>query len=139
MPTKREIYLRRLETVRARLNSLSANGLYATPSSNLFYLTGIDFHRSERLTALLLFPDQEPAVICPAFEAARLRGMSAVERVVTWEETEDPLPRPRPSSRPRLELWRSSLPPPTTTSRGCFAPAADGGPCPPRRFSGRSA
>ena len=90
MPTKREIYLRRLEIVRSRLASLSANGLYATPSSNLYYLTGIDFHRSERLTALFLFQDQEPVVICPAFEAARLRGMSAIERVVTWEETEDP-------------------------------------------------
>ena len=90
MPTKREIYLRRLETVRARLGSLSANALFATPSSNLYYLTGIDFHRSERLTALFLFQDREPVVICPAFEAARLRGMSAVDRVVTWEETEDP-------------------------------------------------
>jgi Xaa-Pro dipeptidase len=90
MPTKREIYLRRLETVRARLGSLSAHGLCATPSSNLYYLTGIDFHRSERLTALFLFQDREPVVICPAFEAARLRGMSAVDRVVTWEETEDP-------------------------------------------------
>ena len=29
-------------------------------------------------------------VVCPAFEAARLRTMSAVDRVVTWEETEDP-------------------------------------------------
>lgn len=90
MPTKREIYLRRLETVRARLASLSSNGLYATPSSNLYYLTGIDFHRSERLTALFLFQDQEPIVICPAFEEARLRGMCSVNRVVTWEETEDP-------------------------------------------------
>ena len=29
-------------------------------------------------------------MICPAFEAERLRRMSAVERIVTWEETEDP-------------------------------------------------
>ena len=90
MPTKREIYLRRLDTVRAELRALNADGLYATPSSNLFYLTGIDFHRSERLTALLLFQDMEPVAICPAFEAERLRRMSAVERIVTWEETEDP-------------------------------------------------
>jgi Xaa-Pro dipeptidase len=90
MPTKREIYLRRLDTVRAELRALNADGLYATPSSNLFYLTGIDFHRSERLTALLLFQDLEPVAICPAFEAERLRRMSAVERIVTWEETEDP-------------------------------------------------
>jgi len=93
MSTKREIYLRRLDTVRERLASLSANALYATPSSNLFYLTGIDFHRSERLTALLLFQDRDPVVICPAFEAERLRRMSAVERIVTWEETEDPFAR----------------------------------------------
>ncbi len=90
MPIKPEIYLRRLETVRARLASLPADGLYATPSSNLFYLTGVSFDRSERLTALLLFQDKEPVMICPAFEAGRLRRMSAVERVVTWEETEDP-------------------------------------------------
>jgi Xaa-Pro dipeptidase len=90
MPTKPEIYLRRLETVRARLASLPADGLFATPSSNLFYLTGVDFHRSERLTALLLFQDRDPVMICPAFEAGRLRLMSAVKQVVTWEETEDP-------------------------------------------------
>jgi len=90
MPTPREIYLRRLETVRERLRSIPADGLYATPSSNLYYLTGIDFHRSERLTALFLFPDREPVVVCPAFEQTRLRGMSAVSHVVTWEETEDP-------------------------------------------------
>jgi Xaa-Pro dipeptidase len=93
MPTKREIYLRRLETVRERLRSIPADGLYATPSSNLYYLTGIDFHRSERLTALLLFQDKDPVVICPAFEASRLRAMSAVGSVVTWEETEDPFAR----------------------------------------------
>ena len=90
MPTKPEIYLRRLDTVRARLGALPADGLFATPSSNLFYLTGVDFHRSERLTALFLFQDRDPVMICPAFEASRLRHMSAVPRVVTWEETEDP-------------------------------------------------
>jgi Xaa-Pro dipeptidase len=89
MPTPREIYLRRLETVRRRLRTIPADGLYTTPSSNLYYLTGIDFHRSERLTALLLLRDAEPVVVCPAFEQTRLRGMSAVSRVETWEETED--------------------------------------------------
>ena len=90
MALKPEVYRRRIETIRARLSTLGSDGLYATPSSNLYYLTGIDFHRSERLTALLVFQGSDPVVICPAFEADRLRGMSAVERVVTWEETEDP-------------------------------------------------
>ena len=90
MSLDREIYRKRLETLRARFQTLGADGLFATPSSNLFYLTGIAFDRSERLTALVLFKDRDPLVICPAFEGDRLRGMSAVSEVHTWEETEDP-------------------------------------------------
>jgi Xaa-Pro dipeptidase len=90
MALDRDVYRRRLDAMRSRLPSLSAVGLFATPSSNLFYLTGIDFWRSERLTALLLFSDRDPVVLCPSFEESRLRGMSAVSEVVTWEETEDP-------------------------------------------------
>jgi Xaa-Pro dipeptidase len=90
MSLKTEVYGQRLETVRGRLDALKADGLFATPSSNLFYLTGIDFWRSERLTALLFFKDRDPLVVCPAFEAERLRRMSAVTRVHTWEETVDP-------------------------------------------------
>src|SRR5215471_1127986 len=90
MSLKTEVYAQRLETVRGRLDALKADGLFATPSSNLFYLTGIDFWRSERLTALLFFKDRDPLVVCPAFEAERLRRMSAVSEVRTWEETEDP-------------------------------------------------
>ncbi|MFN2632015.1 MAG: M24 family metallopeptidase [Thermoanaerobaculia bacterium] len=90
MPFDRSVYARRLAAMRDRLPSLSADGVLATPSSNLFYLTGIDFHRSERLTALFLFRDREPFVVCPAFEADRLRGMSAIAEIHTWAETEDP-------------------------------------------------
>ena len=79
----------RVEAMRARLASIPADVLVATPSSNLFYLTGIDFQRSERLTALLLPRDGDAVVLCPAFEEGRLRRMSAIDRVVTWEETED--------------------------------------------------
>jgi Xaa-Pro aminopeptidase len=90
MALDKRIYQRRLAKIRERLVTGGADGLYATPSSNLFYLTGIRFDRSERLTALFLFRDREPFVVCPSFEASRLRAMSAVEEVHAWEETEDP-------------------------------------------------
>ena len=93
MALSKSVYARRLATMRERLGALAADGVFATPSSNLFYLTGINFHRSERLTALFLFRDRDPFVLCPAFEADRLRGMSAVATVHTWEETEDPFAR----------------------------------------------
>jgi Xaa-Pro dipeptidase len=79
-----------MDRMRAHLSSLGADGLYATPSSNLSYLTGIDFHRSERLTGLLLFRERDSFVVCPAFEEPRLRQMSAVTEVHTWQETDDP-------------------------------------------------
>jgi len=85
-----DVYRRRLEAMRQRLAGVPADGLFATPSSNLFYMTGIDFWRSERLTALFLFADRDPVVLCPAFEESRLRAMSAVSNVVVWQETEDP-------------------------------------------------
>ena len=90
MAIEKAVFQRRLTAVRKRFQAAGADALYATPSSNLFYLTGIAFNRSERLTALLLFKDRAPVVICPAFEAARMRAMSAIEEVRTWEETEDP-------------------------------------------------
>jgi Xaa-Pro dipeptidase len=90
MVFEKTIYNRRMDRMRRQLSSLKADGLYATPSSNLSYLTGIDFHRSERLTALFLFRDRDPFVVCPAFEEARLRQMSAVSEVHVWQETEDP-------------------------------------------------
>ena len=93
MALEKPVYLRRIDALRSRLAALGADGAFATPSSNLFYLSGIDFHRSERLTALFVFRDREPFVVCPAFEAERLRGMSAVSEVHTWEETEDPFAR----------------------------------------------
>src|SRR5688572_16905134 len=67
MVLDRDTYRRRLDGMRQRLAGIPSDGLFATPSSNLFYLTGIDFHRSERLTALFLFADRDPVVICPAF------------------------------------------------------------------------
>ena len=93
MTLSADTYRRRIEAMRARLSAVPADVLVATPSSNLFYLTGIAFDRSERLTALLLPRDGDPVVVCPAFEADRLRTMSAVRRVVTWEETEDAFDR----------------------------------------------
>lgn len=111
MTIDRDVYRRRLDAMRARLSGLSADGLFATPSSNLFYLTGIDFWRSERLTALFLFNDRDPVVLCPSFEESRLRGMSAVSEVVTWDETEEPFAKAAaliPGTKGRLAIEPST-------------------------------
>lgn len=80
----------RLEEARRRLAEAGGDCLFATPSTNLRYLSGVSFHRSERLTAVLVPKDGEPALVVPAFEEARARAMTPVTRVITWDETEDP-------------------------------------------------
>ncbi|HEY7573554.1 MAG TPA: Xaa-Pro peptidase family protein [Thermoanaerobaculia bacterium] len=89
MPIAPDVFRRRLEAMRQRMAAAGADALYATPSSNLYYLTGVDFHRSERLTALFLPKDGDAVLICPAFEESRLRGMAAIDRVTIWSETEN--------------------------------------------------
>ena len=83
----------RMNLARRKLSESGADVLFVTPSTNLFYLAGISFHRSERLTAVLLPKDGEPVVIVPAFEETHARSMTPIERLVTWQETEDPFAR----------------------------------------------
>ncbi|MGH9443834.1 MAG: M24 family metallopeptidase [Thermoanaerobaculia bacterium] len=79
----------RLRTARSRLAQGGADVLLVTPSTNLFYLSGISFHRSERLTAVLIPKDGEPVLVVPAFEETHARSMTPISRIVTWQETED--------------------------------------------------
>ncbi len=79
----------RLKTARAKLAQSGADVLFVTPSTNLFYLAGISFHRSERLTAVLVAKDGDPVLLVPAFEETHARSMTPIERIVTWQETED--------------------------------------------------
>lgn len=62
------------------------------PGPNLFYLTGLDMHLSER-TTLLFFPVfGEPFGVCPAFEAERVSSGTGVQNLFPWGEEEGPVP-----------------------------------------------
>lgn len=87
---KQEDYLKRIELARRKLDGVSGDCLAVTPSTNLFYLSGIRFDRSERLTAVLIPKNGDPVLIVPAFEEARARAMTPIKHVVAWEETENP-------------------------------------------------
>lgn len=88
--TERQDFLQRLRQARTRLAESGGDCLFATPSTNLAYLSGVAFHRSERLTAVLVPREGDPVLVVPAFEETRARGMTPIEKVVAWGETEDP-------------------------------------------------
>jgi Xaa-Pro dipeptidase len=90
----------RTEELRARvaraqelMSSLPAglDAVYVTPGTTLRYFTGIRWSPSERILALLVARKDEPLLICPAFEEARLREQLRWPiEVRVWQEDESP-------------------------------------------------
>lgn len=73
---------------RTRAQGLEA--LIIMPGPNMYYLTGLDMHVSER-PALLFFPaNGEPFAFCPAFEAERVTVGAGIRKVYPWGEEEGP-------------------------------------------------
>lgn len=73
-----------------RAQGLSA--LLIEPGASLVYFTGIEWWRSERLTAAVLPVEGEIGVFTPYFEEPSIRETLAVTADVrTWNEDEDPL------------------------------------------------
>ena len=75
-------------------NLLAATGLDAlvlNPGPSLTYLTGLNFHLSERPVVLILTPNSPPALILPELEALKLaqsaiplQGLTYGENPLTW-------------------------------------------------------
>ncbi|MDI6698196.1 MAG: Xaa-Pro peptidase family protein [Candidatus Saccharicenans sp.] len=66
-------------------------GLLVEPGPTMQYFTGVNWWRSERTFAFILFPDKEPVWVCSGFELDRAREMIPAEQEIrTWEENESP-------------------------------------------------
>lgn len=82
----------RIARLLARAQSMGLEAVVIMPGPNMFYLTGLDMHVSER-PAMLFFPVVgEPFAFCPAFEAERITGGTGITRVFAWGEEEGPGP-----------------------------------------------
>ncbi|BCA58347.1 M24 family metallopeptidase [Sphingomonas sp. HMP6] len=85
---------RRARIARAQ-SAMRAHGIGAVlieSGSSLVYFTGVEWHRSERLTAAILPVEGDPCIVTPFFEEPSVRqtlGITADVRV--WQEDEDPL------------------------------------------------
>jgi Xaa-Pro dipeptidase len=67
------------------------DALLLGPGTSLYYFTGIRWHLSERLLALVLPRSGQPILISPAFEESRMReSMRYPLEVRVWQEDESP-------------------------------------------------
>lgn len=82
---------RRIEEARRRMRAAGISALLIEPGSSLIYFTGIEWHRSERLTCAVIPANGDIAIVMPFFEEPSIRLSLAVPAEVrTWNEDQDP-------------------------------------------------
>ena len=82
----------RLAKVQRLMQQAGIGALIVEPGSSLVYFTGVEWWRSERLTAALIPAEGEVTIVTPFFEAPSIRESLGVPASVrTWNEHENPL------------------------------------------------
>lgn len=83
--------LGRIKKAQHLMQQLNISALVIEPGAAMDYFSGIQWWRSERLTALVIPREGEIAVVCPFFEEPSIRETLAVGKDVrVWQEHESP-------------------------------------------------
>ena len=84
--------LGRLAKARQLMQQSGIGSVIVESGSSLDYLTGVEWHRSERLTAAVIPVEGDPIIVTPFFEKPSVAETLAVPAEIrTWNEDEDPL------------------------------------------------
>lgn len=84
--------LRRMAKARELMQRAGIGAVVVEAGSSLDYLTGIQWFRSERLTAAVIPAQGDPVIVTPFFESPSVRETLTIPAEVrTWNEDEDPL------------------------------------------------
>ncbi|HEV2595358.1 MAG TPA: Xaa-Pro peptidase family protein [Sphingomicrobium sp.] len=84
--------LARLTRARQLMQQHGIGAIVVESGSSLDYLTGVQWHRSERLTAAVIPAAGDPIIVAPFFERPSIAETLAVPAEIrAWNEDEDPL------------------------------------------------
>ena len=84
--------LARIAKAQRVMQRLGFGSILIEPGASLTYFTGVQWHRSERLTAALIPAEGEAVIVTPFFEEPSVReSLNIPAEVRTWPEDEDPL------------------------------------------------
>ncbi|MBX9796823.1 Xaa-Pro peptidase family protein [Sphingomonas sp.] len=82
----------RIARAQALMRAAGIGAVLIEPGASLIYFTGVEWSRSERITAAVLPVEGEPLVVTPFFEEPSVRQTLAVPAEVrVWQEDESPL------------------------------------------------
>jgi Xaa-Pro dipeptidase len=84
--------LARIAKAKQLMAANDIGALLIEPGSSLIYFTGVQWWRSERLTAAILTREGEVAIVTPFFEEPSVRESLGIDaEILTWNEDENPL------------------------------------------------
>src|SRR5947209_33114 len=84
--------LQRLAKARGLMAQHGIGAIIVEPGASLDYFTGVQWWRSERLTAALIPAEGEPIIVTPFFERPSIaESLSIPAEIRTWNEDEEPL------------------------------------------------
>lgn len=84
--------LARLAKARGLMKQHGIGAIVIEPGASLDYFTGVQWWRSERLTAAVIPADGDPIVVTPFFERPSVaETLSIPAEIRTWNEDEEPL------------------------------------------------
>ena len=82
----------RLARARQLMQQSGIGSVVVESGSSLDYLTGVQWHRSERLTAAVIPAHGDPIIVTPFFESPSVRETLAIPAEIrTWDEDQEPL------------------------------------------------
>jgi Xaa-Pro dipeptidase len=91
-PIGREERLQRIARTRALMKQNGIGALIVEPGASLDYLTGVQWWRSERLTAAVIPVQGDPIIVTPFFERPSVEeSLKIPAEVRVWQEDEEPL------------------------------------------------
>src|SRR5689334_3540079 len=84
--------LQRIARARALMQQRGIGAVIVESGSSLDYLTGVQWHRSERLTAAVIPAQGDPIIVTPFFEKPSVAETLAIPAEIrTWDEDQEPL------------------------------------------------
>ena len=91
-PIGRAERLERLKRARALMQANDIGAIVVEPGASLDYFTGVQWWRSERLTAAVIPASGDPIIVTPFFEKPSVEeSLGIPAEVRTWNEDEEPL------------------------------------------------
>ena len=91
-PIGQEERLERLASARRLMQRHGIGAIIVEPGASLDYFTGVQWWRSERLTAAVIPADGDPIIVTPFFEKPSVEeSLKVPAEVRVWQEHEEPL------------------------------------------------